>query len=58
MCVGDVVTSIFAGLVIFSIIGYMSEELQLPIKEVASEGQLKVMTASKEDWNPPLGDFD
>lgn len=34
----DCVTSVFAGLVIFSIIGYMAAELQQPIEKVAAEG--------------------
>lgn len=34
----DSVTSVFAGLVIFSIIGYMAEVLEQPIKDVATEG--------------------
>lgn len=37
----DCVTSVFAGLVIFSIVGYMAEELQEPIETVAREGRLK-----------------
>ncbi|KAL4228840.1 hypothetical protein ACF0H5_011881 [Mactra antiquata] len=34
----DCVTSVFAGLVIFSIIGYMAAELNQPVSEVAAEG--------------------
>lgn len=34
----DCVTSVFAGLVIFSIIGYMASELQQPVEKVAAEG--------------------
>lgn len=34
----DCVTSVFAGLVIFSIIGYMAAELNQPIDKVATEG--------------------
>ncbi|KAK3106826.1 hypothetical protein FSP39_000767 [Pinctada imbricata] len=34
----DCVTSVFAGLVIFSIIGYMAAQLQIDIDKVASEG--------------------
>lgn len=36
--IGDVLTSIFAGCVIFSIIGYMAEELNIEISDVAKEG--------------------
>ena len=34
----DCLTSIFAGLVIFSIIGYMAAELGKDVSEVAAEG--------------------
>lgn len=34
----DCITSVFAGLVIFSIIGYMAAELNQPVNEVAAEG--------------------
>lgn len=34
----DCVTSVFAGLVIFSIIGYMASELNQPVEDVAAEG--------------------
>jgi hypothetical protein len=34
----DCVTSVFAGLVIFAIIGYMAHELGVKLDEVASEG--------------------
>ena len=35
----DCLTSVFAGLVIFSIIGYMAATLQVDIDKVASEGK-------------------
>lgn len=34
----DCVTSVFAGLVIFSIIGYMAAEMNQDVKDVAAEG--------------------
>ena len=44
----DSVTSVFAGLVIFSIIGYMAEVLEQPIEKVATEGKLiQVITEGK-----------
>ncbi len=35
---GDCLTSIFGGVVIFSFIGYMAHVLQSPIDEVATQG--------------------
>ena len=35
---GNIATSLFAGLVIFSIIGYLSNELQMPIDKVVDQG--------------------
>lgn len=43
----DSVTSVFAGLVIFSIIGYMAEVLEQPIKDVATEGIMVFSLAKK-----------
>lgn len=37
----DCVTSVFAGLVIFAIIGYMAHELGVKLDEVASEGMYR-----------------
>ena len=39
----DCLTSIFAGLVIFSIIGYMAFELGKDVSEVAAEGMYVTM---------------
>lgn len=36
----DCVTSVFAGMVIFAIIGYMAHELDVKFDEVASEGKV------------------
>ena len=36
--VGDTLTSVFAGFVIFSYIGYMAHSLQVPVADVATEG--------------------
>jgi solute carrier family 6 amino acid transporter-like protein 5/7/9/14 len=34
----DCLTSVFAGFVIFAIIGYMAHELHAPVEKVATEG--------------------
>ena len=38
VAVGDCLTSIFGGVVIFAIIGYMAHELGVDIKDVATQG--------------------
>ena len=38
MAIGDCITSVFAGFVIFSIIGYMAHELGVDVDQVADEG--------------------
>jgi len=35
---GDMLTSVFGGFVTFAIIGFMANELQLPINHVATHG--------------------
>ena len=39
VAIGDCLTSIFGGVVIFTIIGYMAHELGVEIKDVATQGQ-------------------
>ena len=34
-------TSLYAGFVIFSVLGYMAEEKGVPVSEVATDGQCK-----------------
>ena len=42
MAIGDAVTSIFAGLVIFAILGFMASELSTTVDKVADEGKVFV----------------
>ena len=42
MSIGDAVTSIFAGLVIFAILGFMASELSTTVDKVADEGKVFV----------------
>ena len=39
VAIGDTLTAIFGGIVIFGIIGYMAHELQVPIEKVATQGK-------------------
>ena len=45
----DCLTSIFAGLVIFSIIGYMASELGKDVSEVAAEGRFQSSKSGNTD---------
>lgn len=38
--IGNCATSVFAGFVVFSFLGYMSNELDIPVAEVAKTGRL------------------
>ena len=46
----DCLTSIFAGLVIFSIIGYMASELGKDVSEVAAEGTFQSSIRQFKVW--------
>ena len=37
--IGDTLTAVFAGFVIFAIIGYMAKEIGVPIEDVATQGE-------------------
>ena len=41
---GDCLTSIFGGIVIFSFIGYMAHVLQAPIDSVATQGNFVIVS--------------
>lgn len=36
--VGNICTSIYAGFVIFSIVGYLAKELDMPVDKVVAQG--------------------
>lgn len=38
---GNAITSILAGFAIFSVLGYMSQELGVPVNQVAKAGEVK-----------------
>ena len=41
MSIGDAITSVFAGLVIFAILGFMANELSTTVDKVADEGKIE-----------------
>lgn len=41
MTLGNAITSILAGFAIFSVLGYMSQELGVPVNQVAKAGEAK-----------------
>ena len=45
--IGDAITSIFAGLVIFAILGFMANELSTTVDKVADEGRANHKIYSK-----------
>lgn len=52
--VGNVCTSIYAGFVIFSIVGYLAKELETPIDTVVDEGKSRVVVLNIS-WDSGLG---
>ena len=49
--IGDAVTSIFAGLVIFAILGFMASELSTTVDRVADEGKVFVFHGTSFFFN-------
>ena len=43
LCATNSMTSLFAGFGIFSVLGYMSTQLDLPMEQVAEQGQEKLL---------------
>ena len=52
VAIGNCCTSVFAGFVIFGIIGFMAHELGKPVKDVVTEGEIKVRAVSGNILSP------
>ena len=54
VAIGNCCTSVFAGFVIFGIIGFMAHELGKPVKDVVTEGEIKVRAVLGNLLSPDL----